>query len=341
MSAAERFEEARRARRWLAETTPRPGATRVVRFLALAAGLVVAALGPRGASATELTGIVQLTGDANGRIWNTLSDPASPDPPWHLYLVPGPVSAVDPSAPAFLNHGDGPSTRIEQALAPGSYTYSFFAEPFYGTLLFANGSYVYGRFEGVPDQLILNLFFNGDDASPRIAGVAASAVTIGGATGAVTALSAADADYALDYGFAFSPGTLVYDDGVNTVTLTQFFAWYPSAYQWDLVSARNDQPSNTSIPAADYPISPFDFSPTDTFAGQGLTPPFPSGLSNWPESAFQLYDYVSQFTLVVTPDTAGGIPVPEPTPPGLALAALLALRRRALRPRARPAPARS
>jgi hypothetical protein len=109
----------------------------------LAAGLVFAGQCP----AATLTGAswfdTDATGNAGSQLWNSLGSDAFPN----LYLVVPPVNA-------FVNTGNSAGARINVPIVANvSYVFMYWAQP--GPT-------------GAGSEFGLNLFFDGDDVTPRI-----------------------------------------------------------------------------------------------------------------------------------------------------------------------------
>lgn len=129
-------------------------------------------------------------------VWNT----AGGDLIYNLYL--------QDSSSTFVNSGNGANASLNIPLAPGNYTFRLFAEPGLTTQNYAG----------------LNLFFDGA-SSPGISGLIPQ-----NATGPLTPDSSSSTA-PLTSGFPYTPipgaGTLSFNDGPFTVTLTSFELYQP------------------------------------------------------------------------------------------------------------------
>ena len=136
---------------------------RIARTLAL---VVVALLVASAASAQPtLTGMVEFSTNNSGsasldQVWNTLGG----DGVWNLYVIPGAIGGP------FVNTGDGAAMPISIPLAPGTHTFTVHGD--YSTI-------------SVP-HMGLNLFFGGDNTSPRISVFGADGLIGGTPTGGST-----------------------------------------------------------------------------------------------------------------------------------------------------------
>lgn len=182
------------------------------------------------ASATTLTGAILFSADANGsyietgpygtNVWTTRSGYNN-----------GAITLFMKSGPGFVNaDGSGNLSNLSIDLQPGQYTFDYFA----------NGFTPFGK-----NYAALNLFFYG---STRFTGITALN-TLNGAGNSVTlGLSIVDDTLALDANTVFADSgtnahSLVYNDGINTVTLTSFNFLTPVST--NLVSDGLAVPDNT------------------------------------------------------------------------------------------------
>jgi len=174
------------------------GATALLMFQALA-------------GATTLTGLVNFSADAagnfsGGQVWNTLGG----DGPFNLYVDNG---------SGFINHGNAALTSLNLALVPGVQTYAIWGQPGAPNL-----------FEG------LNLFFNGNNATPGIS--AKNNTNTGGGS------ATANGGSTLTLAAAAVPGanTLTFIDGATTVILTAYSWNTPGNNTVDRVQGYDDTP---------------------------------------------------------------------------------------------------
>jgi hypothetical protein len=169
------------------------------------------------ANAETLTGIVvfsaNLGGSATGgQAWNTVGG----DSWYNVYLATGGF----PSGSPLLNSGNGATTSISIPLAPGIYNYTLWGA--------SNGDH------GQPNFGI-NLFFNGNTATPGISAFSPEAFT--------TSPTSASANNGTTL-------TMVNNFGITTpgsnsltfgnVTLTGFNWYDPNVYKQNMVSAFSD-----------------------------------------------------------------------------------------------------
>ena len=165
------------------------------------------------AAQPTLTGMAKFSTDgsgsaAGGNVWNTLGADGGI---WNLYVIPGPPGG------AFVNAGDGPGTSISMPLAVGTNTFTLHAE--------YSGPFTY---------MGLNLFFDGDNANPRISVYGSNGSTGGTATAGTT--------YRVD-------GTQVPGAGTDTFTVGGYYRVTLSSYLYsngqgvDRVADLNDVPS--------------------------------------------------------------------------------------------------
>lgn len=155
-------------------------------------------------AAPALTDITVFSANSEGNNWlslhwNTQGQPFDGPNRYNLYVTDTPA----PGTPSFLNSHNDSRTQINIPLAPGEYTFRLFAESVALTL---------------PAELhfVLNLYFDGNQASPDISGL----------TGAsCPGVCAASHPNGLDIlGSSGSPeaGALVFTSGDLVVTLTEF-----------------------------------------------------------------------------------------------------------------------
>ena len=162
-------------------------------------------LAPGYAKATTLTGAgiigTDASGNTTGNFWNTLGG----DGFYNLYLENG----------GFLNNGDGDGARININLAPGSYTFNVFGD------------------SGGGNRFGLNLFFNGDDTTPRI--------SVFGPVDSTSFAPNAGVTRQLNGSGIAGANTDTFVDGANTVTLVGYTLNSPVAT--DLIGPLNNAPN--------------------------------------------------------------------------------------------------
>jgi hypothetical protein len=185
----------------------------------LVALALLLALGPGTASATFLSGAIVFSTDADGnasggQIWNALGG----DGFFNLYLTSG-----TPAAP-FLNSGNGAAASVNVALTPGTYTFALFGNP--GGAIANNG---------------INLFFNGANASPGLSAFA-PLQSAGNPNPGFSVIPPGRSTLTLGGAGVGSSGSLGFDDGSTTVTLTDFQWATPAFLGLDRVSSNDNTP---------------------------------------------------------------------------------------------------
>jgi hypothetical protein len=169
------------------------------------------------AGAQQLTGAIVYAATVNGSFlsdgWNTLGG----DFPFNIYVQQG---------AGFINGpGNGSDARINFNLsAPGTYTFHLF-----------------GEHGGQIDHHALNLFFDGNDTTPRISAFAPTDTT-----GTTTAFTANGNPNSPSLNFLTSSpaaNTLSFSEFGRTITLTAFRWSTPQVANQDIVSRYAISPS--------------------------------------------------------------------------------------------------
>src|SRR2546430_7233115 len=187
--------------------------TGVLAALASAALLLVAA---EVGNATTLSGVIEFSTDATGaadnsQLWNTLGG----DVFFNLYVKSGDVRT---GGGAFLNSGNAGSASISITLALGANTFTIFGEQITDPLNFG-----------------LNFFFNGNNATPGIS-VKAPEDTVGPPTPPPAFLpNSSPSTLKLDGSPVAGAGTLIFVDGLTTVTLTDYSFSHQNVFKQDQV----------------------------------------------------------------------------------------------------------
>jgi hypothetical protein len=145
-----------------------------------------------------------------GDWWNTLGG----DPSFNLYLKD--------SSGNFINTGNGPGAAINIPLSSGVYTYAMFGQPGHNLPTYA-----------------LNLFFDGNNVTPRIS-VEAAIATSGNLNPPISAFGGPG--YTLAIGVVPGASTLTYVDGNESITLTTFVWENTNVQSLDLVQAYDSIP---------------------------------------------------------------------------------------------------
>jgi hypothetical protein len=144
--------------------------------------------------ATSLTGVTLFDTDPEGNagslLWNTLGGDASPN----LYLIEPPINNA-------YNTGNAAGARVNVPLFAGvNYVFLYWAQPAAG---------------GGGSRFGVNLFFNGDDLTPRIS----ATVLLSGSTSAV---NSSTATRSLTGAIVPAAGRTTFVDGGLAVTLQGF-----------------------------------------------------------------------------------------------------------------------
>jgi hypothetical protein len=173
-------------------------------------------------NATTLSGLIEFSTDATGafdkgQVWNTLG---APDTLFNLYVKSGDVRT---GGGTFLNSGNSSSASISIPLALGANTFTIFGTEVTDPLHFG-----------------LNLFFNANNGTPGIS-VQAPEQTSTLVTPPFLPNSS-PSTLALDGSKAPGTGTLVFVDGITTVTLTGYSFARPDVFNQDQVSQLNNVP---------------------------------------------------------------------------------------------------
>lgn len=178
-------------------------------------------LGGSEASAGSLSGLIEFSTNSGGaasggQIWNTRGTDAFFD----LWVINGNFGGPFVNGPADL------AAAINIPLTPGTLTFSLHGEPGIATGFAA-----------------LNLFFDGNNATPGIS-VFAPTKTTTGSNPAVAADSAGT--LALNGAVVPGAGTLSFSDGTVDVTLTSYQWSIPSVLGVDRVAAFSATPSGVN-----------------------------------------------------------------------------------------------
>jgi len=174
------------------------------------------------AHATSLTGLVEFSADssgseAQGEFWDTVGANTR----YNLYVAPGSIADGN----GFINHGNGAATAINIPLFAGSYTFTIVGADHPGY---------------TPDAL--NLFFDGNGGSPGISVIAPIRVFGSPEPGFSANSGAATPFLSSTTGTVPGAGTLSFTDGIETVTLSDYF-WERSDSA-NLVTGFNDGPGS-------------------------------------------------------------------------------------------------
>jgi len=194
------------------------------RTFALVLFFGLACEGSQAMAQTALTGAGQFSTDpsgtfSGGQYWNTLASGSSS---FNIYLT----AANSGIGGAFVNSGNlDATTRINIPLTPGVYTFHYFGQP--GTDVGAFG---------------LNLFFNGNDASPGISVFAPTDQPPSPPYPGFLANASATTPQ-LDHAFSTAgSGTLFFSDGTHQVSLIDYRWSNPLVEGLDRVQGFNNVP---------------------------------------------------------------------------------------------------